>query len=253
MNIIVTCHSKDKYSGQNVVGVCADMEKSIVYDFDFNIRLCKINNKYIALTEKTRIPIGEKQWPDRFSWDYKNLINFFGEKEITRPAAQVDNKIKDPVDNKIDNKKKEDELWVDKLELLKSYLKKNGIGAKDFREFLKTSAKWEVSALSKLTLKQLTFLVDNWSNKVLPKYEGQLTTVAQDAPKPEDKQKKSEDKSEDKLKALKKLKLLMEEWKIDPKALKQYLNIKEFDELDIPGLQGVINNFSVIAETFKGE
>lgn len=66
MNVLVIVHQKDKYQGQNIVGITFNSEKSDDYTFDFVFRLIRRGNKYIALTEKQRIPFGSKRFPDEF-------------------------------------------------------------------------------------------------------------------------------------------------------------------------------------------
>ena len=264
MNVIVTCHEKDKYNGQNIVGICADIEKSIPYDYDFAIRLVKSRNKYIALTDKTRLPLNGPRFPDQFEWKYDNLVKFYGEEKITRPANQVDNKNNAKVDEPVDNTPavSSEDIFNDKLELLTYNLKKNKIGAKDFKDFLKESAKWDVPSITKLDLKQLTILIDNWEKKVLPRFL-EFTKPPQKEDKSEDKTDKSEDKSEDKKgktvkkkcktkgEAISTIELLMDEWKVNPESFMKHLNIGELKELDLNGLNSIFENFTTIIETIQ--
>ena len=270
MNIIVTCHQKDQYGkNQQIIGVTADTEKSDRFIYDYVFRLIKRGKKYIALTEKQRVPIGKQGFPNEFEWNYNNLIKFYGKEEIIR---LVDNTSKESVDKKVDNipsKPAENQELNDKIELLKVKLKENNINAKDFKIFLNEVAKWQIPSLTKITLKQVTTLIDEWA-KVLPKFntfientKSMPDTISKDTPetktetkkeKSEDKDKKSEDntnKVKSKREAIKIIDLLLLEWKMDKDAFIKHLNIENLRDLDMNGLNSVINNFDTIRETIN--
>lgn len=257
MNVLITVHQKDKYQGQNVVGITFDSEKEDDYSFDFVFRLIKRNGKYIALTEKQRVSLNGKRFPDEFEWKYDNLIKFYGEDIFTRPVENnVDNKQEESVDIKVDEK---DQL-ADKLEILKIKLKEENINANDFKNFLKDIAKWDLSAVSKISLQQVTTLLDNWNDKIIPRFNTFMentkvdkTEVSPEATlevkeeKPEDKQKKSKTKKD----AIKTINLLLEEWQMDPEAFIKHLNIEKLMDLDLNGLNSIIDNFDTIRETIN--
>jgi len=257
MNVLVIVHQKDKYQGQNIVGITFNSEKSDDYTFDFVFRLIKRGNKYIALTEKQRVPLGSKRFPDEFEWKYDNLVKFYGEDIFTRPVENnVDNAQEESVDIKVDEK---DQL-ADKLELLKIKLKEENINANNFKVFLKDVAKWDLSAVSKISLQQVTTLLDNWSDKIIPRFNTFMENIKASKPEvapevtPEVKEEKSEDKqkkAKTKKDAIKTINLLLEEWQMDPEAFIKHLNIEKLNDLDLNGLNSIIDNFDTIRETIN--
>lgn len=260
MNVLVIVHQKDKYQGQNVVGITFDSEKEDDYSFDFVFRLIKRSGKYIALTEKQRVSLGGKRFPDEFEWKYDNLVKFYGEDIFIRPSNNVDNKNINEVDIKVDEK---DQL-ADKLELLKIKLKENNINVNDFKSFLKNVANWDLSAVSKISLQQVTTLLDNWTKEIIPRFNTfmentkaetlEVTPEVVPEVKPEVKEEKSEDKqkkAKTKKDAIETINLLLEEWQIDSGAFTKHLNIKKLNDLDLNGLNSIIDNFDTIRETIS--
>lgn len=185
MHVIVTAHEKDKYKGQSIIGVTYASEKSDGHMFDFVFRFVKEQGKFIAITEKQRIlPGKEFRFPDKFEWNYKNLIKFVNhdlsvdnvEYEENNKTQEELNKIYPsqthtktlkteediPKTNKINNKKLKD--------IIKT-LSKEKITKENFTNFLITIVKWkDINNVNDLTDKQINII---WKNlpKIIDKYK----------------------------------------------------------------------------------
>ena len=182
MNVIVTAHQKDKYSGQNLIGVTSDSEKGDEHDFDFVFRLYKQGKEeFYAQTIKQRILPGENRFPDTFSWNYENLIQFTNANLVN---GYFDNKTdvevqygfkngemtvfsgKSESDKSIFTEKDKEETPMD---VLKMKMKETNILQKDFKPFLKEVIQWDTQ-LKDLDNDSIKLLLNNWDVKILPKF-----------------------------------------------------------------------------------
>lgn len=168
MNVVITAHQKDKYSGQNLIGVTSDSEKGDEHDFDFVFRLYKQSNEFYAQTIKQRILPIDKQFPNNFVWNYENLLLFTDANLIN---GNFDNKTDIEVQSDTQEEKQETPMDV-----LKMKMKETNILQKDFKPFLKDIIKWEVQ-FKDLDNDSIKILLNNWDTKILPKFNEYIKNI----------------------------------------------------------------------------
>jgi hypothetical protein len=161
MNVIITAHQKDKYSGQNLIGVTSDSEKGDEHSFDFVFRLYKQGKEFYAQTIKQRILPIDKQFPDMFNWNYENLLLF-------TDANLVNGDFKNTTTTEDENKTSEEKEETP-MDVLKMKMKETNILQKDFKPFLKEVIQWDTQ-LKDLDNDSIKLLLNNWDVKILPKF-----------------------------------------------------------------------------------
>lgn len=222
MNVIVTAHQKNKYgTGTQIIGVTSDSDKDDEHVWDFVFHIIKRGLDHRALTEKQRVlPLKidpeAVRFPEEFEWDYANLIKFYNREYIERPTknslmlknnstnnytptlgatpitdntAALQTKITkdnesvkhtETTVNPTNSSAPENVEIINKIKLL---LKNERIKIKDFKVFLQNICKWkDATALSNLTPKHQSSILNNWEKKVLPKYRESLKGKTEVAP-----------------------------------------------------------------------
>lgn len=87
MNVIITCHSKDKYgSGMSITGTTFDCYKKLDYMFDLVIEIVKMGELREGIVRKSRL----KEFPegDRFKFSYDEIAKRYGRDILEKSATE---------------------------------------------------------------------------------------------------------------------------------------------------------------------
>ncbi len=98
MNVIVTAHSKAKYSQEEgefmkVLGTMAEVSKELPYIFDVELELTFEDGKFVARVQKdrtNRLPARN----EKFEFNYQSFVGFLGNEALERDPVVFDQKRK---------------------------------------------------------------------------------------------------------------------------------------------------------------
>ncbi|GAG24775.1 unnamed protein product, partial [marine sediment metagenome] len=144
----------------------------------------------------------DKRFPDEFNWNYENLVKFYDKSIIEKPTVYTIQSDKPNIQKNQESKSlpweersesgggtvfaatgetgpKQDPVKVVKFNLLLKNLDKELISENDFIDFVTNVILWDnIKTLNDFTLDQLNILLENWQEKIIPRYREAKKTPA---------------------------------------------------------------------------
>ena len=135
MNVILICHSKNKYTNGQPDGTTFDCWDKLEFELDLWFEVTREGGKHIATVRKSRVaafPLGH-----RVDWNFDSLAELYGRSDVVKQAEIIDN-----------------------AELLQRMISKFDIGGDVVTKWLKHAG---VKTIDKLNDEQMTKCID-WIN-----------------------------------------------------------------------------------------